>query len=210
MEQNYYELLEIPLESTESDVERAYRIARATYTPTSTATYSMFTEEENAAILRRIEEAYAVLSDAKLRRDYDARLRREEAPSHVRVSIRSAPVPPPKAKPRPTWTVPPSPALDPDDSLEPEDGIYDGTVLRRIRMALGIELEEISAITKVNEFYLDCIETNRYSELPSTVYVRGFLCAYARCVGLEAEQVAVSYMERFLSSREYPRGQNGR
>ena len=78
LEQNHYELLEVGQGGSERQLERAYRIARATYEPSSVATYSVFSEKESAEILRRVEEAYAVLSDARLRREYNARLEREE------------------------------------------------------------------------------------------------------------------------------------
>jgi curved DNA-binding protein CbpA len=77
---NFYDVLEIPREASEQHVERAYRIARSTYQPASPATYSVFDDADNADILRRIEEAYSILSDARLRREYDARLRRETTP----------------------------------------------------------------------------------------------------------------------------------
>ena len=68
VDQDYYELLEVRRSGTPQQIERAYRIARLTYQPLSTATYSVFDTEESAAILRRVEEAYAVLSDLRLRR----------------------------------------------------------------------------------------------------------------------------------------------
>ena len=80
MEQNFYEVLEIPGDANEQRIERAYRIARSTYQPASPATYSIFDDADNAGILQRIEEAYSVLSDPRLRREYDARLRREANP----------------------------------------------------------------------------------------------------------------------------------
>jgi hypothetical protein len=80
MEQNFYEILEIPGDANEQRIERAYRIARSTYQPASPATYSIFDDADNADILQRIEEAYTVLSDPRLRREYDARLRREANP----------------------------------------------------------------------------------------------------------------------------------
>ncbi len=56
-EQNFYKTLEVSPDATLQTIERAYRIARSTYHPTSAATYSVFSEEENGEILRRIEEA---------------------------------------------------------------------------------------------------------------------------------------------------------
>jgi flagellar biosynthesis protein FlhG len=84
--------------------------------------------------------------------------------------------------------------------VEPEDGVYDGPVLRRIRLSRGVELEDISVTTKINETYLRFIEENRYQDLPAPVYVRGFLREYSKCLHLDPNRVTQSYMDR-LSSR---------
>jgi flagellar biosynthesis protein FlhG len=197
-EQSYYELLEAPMEGTPQQIERAYRIARATYTPQSTATYSLFSTDESASILRRIEEAYAVLSDARLRREYDARLRRldprpgaEPAPAPARTAppVREfVPEPPLRARSEPRRD-----EADLDSGLAPENGVFDGDVLRRIRVSLGIELEEIVATTKINDHHLRAIEGNRYDALPPPVYLRGFLRQIAKCLSLDPTAVADSY-----------------
>jgi curved DNA-binding protein CbpA len=200
-EQSYYELLEAPIEGTPQQIERAYRIARATYQPQSTATYSLFSTDESASILRRIEEAYAVLSDARLRREYDARLRRDDsrpgaepgpAPSRPAPPVRQyVPEPPLRAR-----TEPRAAEVDLDGGLAPENGVFDGDVLRRIRVSLGIELEEIVATTKINEHHLRAIEGNRYDALPPPVYLRGFLRQIAKCLSLDPTAVADSYTAR--------------
>jgi curved DNA-binding protein CbpA len=201
-EQSYYELLEAPFEGTPQQIERAYRIARATYSPSSTATYSVFSADEAAAILRRIEEAYAVLSDARLRREYDARLRHSEVRASVpttqvapaaQASLRErAPAPPPVRQS--------APEPDIEGAMAPENGIFDGDVLRRIRVSLGIELEEISATTKINEHHLRAIEGNHYEHLPPPVYLRGFLKQVAKCLSLDPNHVADSYTARMRES----------
>ena len=201
-EQNYYETLEVTSDASLQTIERAYRIARATYEPTSAATYSVFSEDENVEILRRVEEAYAVLSEARLRREYDARLRREEFSERPRMPREPAiQLEPQLEEPLPAGPVLSSSRLsqvefDLDEPVEPEDGVFDGTVLRRIRMSRGIELEEISSLTKVSEIYLQLIEGNRYHELPAPVYLKGFLRAFAKCLKLDPKRVSESYMER--------------
>lgn len=199
-EQSYYEILEAPTEGTPQQIERAYRIARATYSPSSTATYSVFSADEAASILRRIEEAYAVLSDARLRREYDARLRQSEArPGVPTRSAPPAPVAPLRERPAPPPQRAPAPEADLDGSF-PENGIFDGDVLRRIRVSLGIELEEIAATTKINEHHLRAIEGNHYDQLPPPVYLRGFLKQIARCLSLDGGHVADSYTARMRES----------
>jgi len=218
-EQNYYELIEASPDGSPQQIERAYRIARSAYLPSSAATYSLYSSEECAAILRRIEEAYAVLSDARLRREYDARLGRAPAPTPASVEpartkrvvpARSEPAraPEPDLARRPSGErrgLPPPPPLvgrraaaefDLENSFAPDNGVFDGEVLRRIRVSLGIELEEISSITKINDQHLRSIESNQYEVLPAPVYLRGFLKQIAKCLSLDPGQVADSYTHR--------------
>ncbi len=200
-DQNLYDILEVGADATLQEIERAYRIAHATYQPNALATYSVFSDAQAGDILRRVDEAYAVLSDARMRREYDARLRREGVaetlPPALDPAVReSPPAAPPTAS---GWSRPQTRAPGPqlEDSLEPDDGIFDGPVLRRIRLSRGIELEEISSVTKISESYLRYIEENRYVELPPSVYVRGFLKEYARTLRLDARRVTDSYMRRY-------------
>lgn len=199
-EQTFYELLELDPQGDELQLERAYRIARATYEPTSVATYSILSEQENAEILRRVEEAYAVLSDARNRREYDLRLRRTERERSPRApQLAGLKSPKARSEPVPVWSGEPlrPAAIEIDESLEPEDGVYDGAVLRRIRLELGIELEEIATITKVNSHYLESVEKDRHADLPSGVYVRGFIKELAKCLGLDPVEVSESYMKAY-------------
>jgi cytoskeletal protein RodZ len=53
----------------------------------------------------------------------------------------------------------------------------------------------------VNQGYLASLEEERYAELPPRVYVRGFLMAYAACLGLDPVAVAASYMRRYDAER---------
>ena len=69
-------------------------------------------------------------------------------------------------------------------------------MLRRIRLSLGIELDEIASITKINERFLEAIEGDRFDGLPSPVYVRGFVKEFAKCLGVDPGEVVASYMER--------------
>ncbi len=193
-EQTHYEVLEVPADATTAQIERAYRIARTTYQPSSAATYSLLSDEEVAEALRRVEGAYAVLSDARLRKEDDARLRL--AGMFDRAN-RAAYPPAPRegAAPRPVHRS--LEASGPvDEAMEPEDGVYDGEVLRRIRMGRGIELEEVANLTKIGMAHLRNIEANRYELLPAPVYLRGFLREIARCLRVDPKAAVESYMQK--------------
>jgi curved DNA-binding protein CbpA len=198
LEQNFYEILELTSDATDHEIDRAYRIARATYQPASTATYSLFSDADNAEILRRIEEAYAVLSDSRMRSEYDERLRGEQSRTRGR-DLREGPgaeLQTRKTEPR-SLSLPRDQDFTIDDPEDPSDGVYDGQVLRRIRISRGIELEEISEVTKITETYLRFIEENRYEDLPDLVYLRGFLREIAKCLKLEPTRVADSYLAEY-------------
>ena len=48
---------------------------------------------------------------------------------------------------------------------------------------------------------LQFIENEGFDKLPAPVYVRGFVVAFAQCLGLEGDRVAASYMKSFHESR---------
>jgi len=73
-----------------------------------------------------------------------------------------------------------------------------GHYLRRHRIEKRMSLEEVARTTRVPVFSLERIELDRFDELPGEVFVRGFLTAYARAVGLEADDV----LARYTSSRK--------
>jgi len=242
LEQSYYEILEVQPSVDPGALQRAYLIARSTYQPESAATYSIFDEEDATAILRRIEEAYSVLSDVQQRAEYDQRLSetaRSEVPE-LAPSGPAGPQPVPRAAGTPGLAPPlrrPAPPVvttrvvdrrprviehEPEefamliadaspnetasaaslaDGLEPEDGIFDGAVLRRIRMSLGIELTEVATHSKISLEHLHSIEEDRFDALPAPVYVRGFVREFARCLRLDPEAVAKSYVELMAASR---------
>ena len=84
---DYYELLEISRGATQSEIDRAYRVAQRTYADGSLALYSVFENVDAAAIRERFDEAYRVLSDSDLRGQYDEH---ELPPATPRSEARSA------------------------------------------------------------------------------------------------------------------------
>ncbi len=94
--------------------------------------------------------------------------------------------------------------LQMDELTHVDDGTgdFDGDRLRHFRIRSGMEIEDIARITKVSPSYLRFIEDERFADLPDPVYVRGFVAAYANCVGLEGKEVAASYMKRYDETRQ--------
>jgi DnaJ-class molecular chaperone len=199
-EQSHYEVLEVGREAPPDGIERAYRLILATYAEGSLAGYSVVRGADAAAIRERVETAYRVLSNAEARRSYDASLAEGGRGG-------PAAAPEPEALPEEVDDVvvrrsaAPA-AVEPFEDAE-EGGEYDGARLRRARLRRGLDFEEIALRTKVNASYLGFLEDERYADLPPRVYVRGFVMAFAGCVGLDPVAVAASYMRRY--DAEQPR-----
>jgi len=202
---NHYEVLELPPGASAEEVERAYRMAQSTYAADSLASYSVFDPQELNAIRERVELAYRVLTDVDTRVAYDGRLPGDRGlDEEIELPLAFSELELEAAAPRPRSEVPPEIEEFADFESE-EDGPYDGGRLRRARLACGFDLEKIALVTKISAAYLECIEEEKFPELPADVYVRGFVAAYARCVGVDPERAAHSYMQRVQDARPAPR-----
>jgi len=67
--------------------------------------------------------------------------------------------------------------------------------LRAERDRASLTIEEIARVTRIPEHSLRRLEAGEFEELPGDVFVRGFLRSYARCVGLDADEVVRRYAE---------------
>jgi cytoskeleton protein RodZ len=74
-----------------------------------------------------------------------------------------------------------------------------GETLRMAREQQGLSLEVISARTKIGTEKLRAIEENDIQRLPSGIFLRGFLRAYAHEVGLDVEDTVNRYLAQFES-----------
>ncbi len=77
-----------------------------------------------------------------------------------------------------------------------------GETLKREREFKKISLREVAKNTRVKEYLLRAIEEDRYDLLPSSTYVKGFLLAYAKYIGLDPDEVLLRYEN--LLKRENP------
>ncbi len=68
---NYYDILDVTPDATQSDIRQAYIRAKSAYSRDSQAIYSIFDIEEAKRVVSSIEEAYIVLSSPEKRREYD-------------------------------------------------------------------------------------------------------------------------------------------
>ena len=64
-----------------------------------------------------------------------------------------------------------------------------GKFLKGQREKKGISLEEIASITKIQLRSLQLLEQDKWEELPPEPFIRGFVTAYAKCVGADLAEI---------------------
>jgi cytoskeletal protein RodZ len=71
-----------------------------------------------------------------------------------------------------------------------------GEDLRRERLARGVALEEITAMTKISQRHLIALEQERFRLLPGGILNKGIVRGYAGALGLDPQD----WTERFLKA----------
>jgi curved DNA-binding protein CbpA len=202
---SFYELLEVACDASPFEVHQAYKEMHQLYHDDSLASYSFFSREEREEILAKLDEAYSTLMDEKNRSHYDQLLIErgilEKEMQYQRDRKKLSLLCDAKHPGNNT-------ALRIRDRLKPivssnpliqeilTQDILSGKDLKKIRDELGISLEEISEIVKVRMVYLHAIEDDQVEKTPSRIFLKGFLRAYAQCIGLDADIVANRYLKR--------------
>ncbi len=79
-----------------------------------------------------------------------------------------------------------------------------GAFLRTAREAANLSVEAVSAATKVKAEHVEAIEWLRLDRLPALAYVTGFVKAYARYLGLDAERVAAAFKAEAIAATPAP------
>ena len=184
-EQTYYEILEVAPDATNREIQQAYEHAKETFQNGSMAVYSLFSEEEMKKIQGGIEEAYRVLTDEALRKDYDQAHLSSLGPKWSK----SEKLPETPESPMEKKTYLPFSEI----SIDLGEGPYRGKMLKQIRERMGVELNTISMETRIPLKILANIEEEKFEQVPARVYLKGFLRGYARCLGLDSEKVVEDY-----------------
>jgi cytoskeleton protein RodZ len=65
-----------------------------------------------------------------------------------------------------------------------------GRRLRDARERQGLTLDDAAGVTRISKTYLSAIEEERFEQLPSPAYARGFIRAYSKYLGLNEVEFA--------------------
>ncbi|MDC1174764.1 helix-turn-helix domain-containing protein [Bacteriovoracaceae bacterium] len=215
---NYYEILEIPTDASQEDIHRGYTRAKNAYSQDSLALYSLMTKEECDEILDMIEEAFTILSDPTKRRQYDdarginnqnlnnitsfdIQASFEDNTNHqLNQATPTTQNSMSKIVAKKRFTL----EFDIDANFEKEiekTVEFTGAFLKKVRMYKNVDINRMADMTKVSKTYIINIEEEEFNKLPATVYVRGFVYQIAKCLKLNPELVANSFLYRLKSWR---------
>jgi hypothetical protein len=230
-DQTYYELLEVSPSAGPTEIYQAYQRAKATYSPSSPALYTMFTAEEASQLMGLIEEAFQTLSNKTRRQDYDISIGLIKAPPGRMPSI--APVPMQRPAPMPSVNATPTPKAEEtwigqvrvtrrkDDlpkgfartrfsvyevKTEIEEEIKsvqecDGQFLQKVRLYKGVNLDQMSDEIKASKSVLVALEANDIEALPIAVFTRGFVIQFAKILNINEKQLSDAYMKYFKAKK---------
>ena len=202
---NYYEILEIPQNSTQHDITVAYEKAKRTYSSQNPALNSIFSAEEAQLLRSMIDEAFHVLGNQTYRNIYEKRRQAKHySESELTIeAIKSASLELfPEFQKRPDEK-PPEYTIDANFEKElTNKKDWTGEDLKKVREYKKISIETMHEKTKINPWYLTAIEKMDVANLPAAVFVRGYVIQMARLMNLKDLIVADSYMKIYRKKIE--------
>ena len=205
---SYYDTLELTADATPQEIRSAYLRLKSSYSKDNVANYSVYTREETDEMLKKIEEAYLVLSNPERRKAYDLSHQGHTSVStqaeHSSFRAEAAPAP---IMPSISGNMSSTPEIDPffthseADSLASTEQEWSGSSIRRIRESKRVTIEDLADYTRISKSYLIALEEENYQKLPAVVYVRGFLQQISKRLKLPTELVVQKYIERLKTAR---------
>jgi flagellar biosynthesis protein FlhG len=180
-----YEVLGVSRTATDDEIRRAYKRQFEVFREGGLAVVSVVSPEVLRQEQARIEEAYDTLLDPVRKRAYDLSTYPDEPKEPItpaRGAMASA-----------TELAMLQADLAREINTETQ---FTGALLRKVRESQGIELGEIAQRTKISVSQLQALENEAQGDLPSGVYVLGFVQTVAKFLRLDPAQVGKTYMRR--------------
>ncbi len=201
----YYQLLEIPSDASFFEIRHAYKNALIIYNEDSLSTYSLFEDNQRGQLLNKIEEAFQTLIDEDKRAVYD-----EILISEGKLDATKTIPSPTQAKAVPIFqnnhaltkhlfdkkiirNLESSEVQAIRDKIHSNE-LVSGKDLKKLRQALGVELQEIFEVVRISVSILQAIEANEFQRLPSLLHLNNFLKSYAEILHLNTDKVVDGYI----------------
>ncbi len=168
-----YEILGISKNASELEIEEAFQRLMKALDPSNPGIWALWTPEELNQLREKAQRAFLSLIQRK-------------PSSHVE----SCPFSKKRTLSKETWEL-----------IKAKKGLG-GEALREIREHLDLSLEEVSSFLKITKKTLMALENEDFYNLPPWVYLKGFLRAYAKLLGIEEEEELLkSFEERYQKFR---------
>lgn len=194
-DKSYYEILEISPKASSEEVYRGYIRAKKVYSQDGPALYSLMDQEECHALLEVIEEAYSILGEPVKRQQYDQThgLGQEREGRRYHYSSPSKKKDLQEIMSQSRYSL----RYKSDEEFEKlveNTTEFTGPLLKKVREYKNININRMADMTKVSKTYIMNIENEDLAGMPPLVYVRGFVYQYAKCLRLNPDLVATSYV----------------
>jgi curved DNA-binding protein CbpA len=184
---NYYQLLDVKPSASIAEIQQAYQKLKSIYQLKHISAYSLFSDEDLEKISRRLDDAFALLTNPNRRKEYDATLTDSNGKSITKEKDS-------KVKKKLAFSMLDDIKQEKVEQKQQPGLIYDGRYLKEMRQLKKVSLDEISKITKIRIPILIAIEGMDISLLPERIYLKNFLKEYAKCLKLSPSEVSGSYL----------------
>ena len=214
-ELNFYEILGIPLNASYFEIRQGYKEELSIYDEDSVISYSFFSDDERAEILKKIEEAFLTLMDEIKRGEYDRTL--------VDAGIADASILSKRGQEKPIPLFQTGRSADHNALFERvrrrvkekdvtaisteilSKEVISGNDLKRLRESIGIKLEEVFEVARIRKSFLRAMEEDQFEELPPMVYLKSFLKSYAELLQVDAQKIVEGYTKNVTFDQEFGR-----
>ena len=97
-----------------------------------------------------------------------------------------------------------SPKMETEQAeTDPQKAMGLGELFKRKREKMGLSQEQVVEVTRLRKHFVEALENEDWDNLPSGVFVRGFITAYAQVLGLD-EKKALSLYESSMPEKSVP------
>jgi len=220
VEENYYQILEVPKTASLVEIRDAYEGKLEETQLDAFAAYSLLPEDETEETLLNFSQAFVTLANPVARAKYDDELQQGMVSAEMQPVTEKEHLTKikklysKKSVREKTKTVDHYHTLALKNELAEENLedfystfrthggklSYNGTVLQQIRKIKSVTLEELSHITCIRITYLQAIEDENFSMFTSEIYLKGYLLCYVEALQLPKEQILTDYILLYKNS----------